>query len=77
MDAFIRQLSDPGYFKENRLDPHSDHVVFAPGDDGAESSFRKSLNGVWKFHYAPSFDGMPEGFEAESYSVDSWDTIRA
>jgi len=76
MDELIRQLSDPRFFKENRLDPHSDHVVFAPEDDGTESSFRRLLNGAWRFHYASDFTGMPEGFEAEDYPVDDWDTIR-
>lgn len=76
MDGFIRKLSDPGFFRENRLDPHSDHVVYAPGDKGGNSSFRLSLNGSWKFHYSPDPEGMPEGFEREDYPAADWDTIR-
>ena len=76
MNEFIRKLADPLFFKENRLGPHSDHVVYAPEDDGTESSFRKSLNGVWKFHYASNFDGMPDEFEMAEYDVSGWDDIR-
>ena len=34
------RLKDPGFFRENRLDPHSDHAV--------QPAYRLSLNGLWK-----------------------------
>ena len=37
----FERLSDPKYFRENRLDAHSDHWAT---DEGGES-FRISLNG--------------------------------
>ena len=38
------RLRDPGFFRENRLDPHSDHRT--------EPAYRLSLNGFWKFAHA-------------------------
>ena len=39
------KLADPGYFRENRMDAHSDHVA----TDAEGESLRMSLNGAWYF----------------------------
>ena len=60
MKAFDYSLvKDPQYFCDNRMEAHSDHVYYRDGNemqaavqDGTETSFRYSLNGLWKFHYA-------------------------
>jgi len=79
MKQFVEQLRNPGYFRENRMDAHSDHVVYAPGDtisdSAAGSSFRLMLNGTWKFYYSPDFENCPEGFQAEEYDISGWDDI--
>ena len=51
-----RKVSDPLYFKENRLAAHSDHVCFRSWEEEriGQSSLRFSLDGVWKFFYAPT-----------------------
>ena len=43
------RLKDPGYYRENRLDPHADYVVYASEAeaDAGRSSLRMSLNGQW------------------------------
>lgn len=72
------KIQDPRYFKENRLNAHSDHIYYK---DAAElksggTSFRYSLNGLWKFHYAKNISSTIPGFEQETYDCHSWDTIR-
>ena len=60
------RIRDPGYYAENRVSAHSDHVCYASVDELAagQSSLRLSLNGPWKFHYALNIGQAPEGFEA-------------
>ena len=59
------RIKDPGYFAENRMPAHSDHLCYASMEELAagESSLRLSLNGPWKFHYALNITQAPEGFE--------------
>lgn len=39
------------------------------------SPYVMSLNGTWKFNWAPLPSEAPEGFQNASYNVDSWDDI--
>ena len=43
--------------------------------DGTETSFRYSLNGLWKFHYARNYKSAVQGFEKEDYCCYDWDDI--
>ena len=55
MKAFDYSLvKDPQYFKDGRMDAHSDHTYYRDGEEAQEkeTSFRYDLNGIWKFHYA-------------------------
>ena len=73
----LARLSDPGFVCENRRAAHSDHRWFrsdAEVERGV-SGFEHSLNGSWKFHYAPSPDGTIPGFEQPEFDVSGWDTI--
>lgn len=47
-------VKDPQYFKDRRMDAHSDHTYYRDGEEAQEkaTSFRYDLNGIWKFHYA-------------------------
>lgn len=67
----FRKLADPGYFRENRLDAHSDHVAA----DGEGNSLRLSLNGAWYFHCARNEEQVIPGFEGLDYDCRTWDTI--
>ena len=72
------RLKDPGYYRENRLDPHSDHPVYlseAERDAGV-SSLRMSLNGQWKFFYARNPGQVIPGFEQPGYDCAGWADIR-
>ncbi len=39
------------------------------------STFWKSLDGTWKFHWSKDPDGRAKGFEAPSFDVSAWDDI--
>ncbi len=71
------RIADPTWFAENRVPPHSDHRWFSSAAEAAtgESSFEKSLNGLWKFHHALNLDSMIEGFEAPDFDCSGWDDI--
>ena len=62
------RLKDPGFFRENRLDPHSDHAVFP--------AYRLSLNGLWKFAHAVNPGQVIPGFEQPEYDCRGWKDIR-
>ncbi len=71
------RLKDPGYFRENRLDPHADYTVYrteAEADAGV-SSLRMSLNGQWKFFYARNPKQVVPGFEQPDYDCGGWADI--
>lgn len=83
------KIKDPTFFSDNRLKAHSDHVAYASWEEAkrakenhacaggtADSSFRVSLDGVWKFHYAKNLSQVIPGFEAAEYNCKSWDDIR-
>lgn len=72
------KVKDPQYFREGRLDAHSDHRYYASEEEAAErcSSFTESLNGIWKFHYAKTYEAAIPGFEKTEYSCAAWDDIR-
>ena len=62
------RLKDPGFFRENRLDPHSDHTV--------SPAYRLSLNGQWKFACAVNPGQVIPGFEQPAYDCRGWNDIR-
>ncbi|HEY9575334.1 MAG TPA: glycoside hydrolase family 2 TIM barrel-domain containing protein [Lachnospiraceae bacterium] len=72
------QVKNPKFFAKNRVDAHSDHKYYASWEDvkNNKESFRHSLNGVWKFHYAKNWAGVIKDFVSENYSCKNWDMIR-
>ena len=79
MKAFDYSLvKDPQYFKDGRMDAHSDHTYYRDGEEAQEkaTSFRYDLNGIWKFHYARNYGSAIPGFEKEEYCCRDWDDIR-
>ena len=71
MSFSFERLSDPRYFRENRLDAHSDHIPTGPEGE----SLRRSLNGAWYFFYARNEQQVIHGFEGAEYDCRSWETI--
>ena len=70
-------VKDPQYFKDGRMDAHSDHTYYRDGEEALEkeTSFRYDLNGIWKFHYARNYGSAVPGFEKEEYCCKDWDDI--
>ncbi len=63
----VNRLKEPGYFRENRLDPHSDHEC--------RPSCRLPLNGLWKFFHAKNPAQVLPGFEQPDFDCRGWDDI--
>lgn len=72
------QVKNPQYFAQGRLDAHSDHVCYADNQEAAakKTSFRYSLDGIWKFHYARNYAQAIPGFEQPEYDCRPWADIR-
>jgi beta-galactosidase len=72
------KVKDPLYFLENRMNAHSDHQYYAtPLEVTAHnSSFKYSLNGLWKFAYAKNYNSTIKGFEKKDYDCKDWDDIK-
>lgn len=78
MSFEIKKIHDPKFFKENCMAAHSDHVAYVDETEAEEkkSSFRLSLDGIWKFHYARNYAQTVNGFEAETFDCKCWEDIR-
>lgn len=72
------RVCDPEFFKENRLEAHSDHVWYRDKKEEKEgkSGFRFSLNGLWKFSYAVNYASVIRGFQNTDYNCRCWADIR-
>ena len=65
------------------LNKEQPHAYFFPFQDlesarkvlPENSKFWQSLNGDWKFHWAPDPDSRPADFYQTNYDVTSWDVI--
>lgn len=77
MEFDFNIVRNPEIFQQNRLPAHSDHVCYASEyeKETRESSYRMSLNGLWKFAYAKNMSLVVDGFEARDYSCKTWDEI--
>ncbi|MCM1106519.1 MAG: DUF4981 domain-containing protein [Blautia sp.] len=78
MSAFDYSIvKNPEVFAQNRLPARSSHVCYASMQELAagESSYRMSLDGVWKFSYADNPAQALGGFEKEDCDCKSWRDI--
>ena len=71
-------LSDPSFFIDGCNKHHAFFIHYknAKEENNKKSSFYKSLNGLWKFHYAKNLKETIKGFESLKYSCDDWDNIK-
>lgn len=65
----------------NKLQPHAWFFSFRNIDEARKvlpenSSYWKSLDGMWKFHWAPNPDERPKDFFRTDYDVSKWDDIK-
>ena len=72
------RIADPGYFSENRLPAHSDHICYATRQEAAagQSSLRQSLDGLWFFQYAQNPAQTLAGFEKKTCDCRAWAQIK-
>ena len=70
-------VKDPQYFCDGRMEAHSDHMYYRSEEEreDEETSYRHSLNGLWKFHYARNYASTVAGFEEDAYSCKDWEDI--
>jgi len=79
MSSFMyEKVKDPTFFRENRIDAHSDHKYYKDWKEAqsGKSSFVYSLNGLWKFAYAESESKRIKGFESPEMDCKGWADIR-
>ena len=71
-------VKEPACFAVNTERAHADHLPCRNVREAfrEESGFRRSLNGIWKFHYAKNYKSAIPGFEEPAYDCESWDDIR-
>ncbi len=72
------QVKNPEYFADGRIEAHSDHAYYESeaAYKGGDNRFRYSLNGLWKFAYAPNYHVSIKGFEKSEYDCKTWADIR-
>ena len=73
-----QNVKNPEYFRENRMEAHSDHKFYQCLSHAIEKEedFQVSLNGLWKFSYAKNIESTIQGFEKKEYDCKSWDDIK-
>lgn len=78
MNPSLEWLENPEVFQVNRLPAHSDHRVYRSYEemDGhLESSFKQSLDGLWRFAYAENPSERCADFYRTDVSDEAFDTI--
>ncbi|MGE4286883.1 MAG: glycoside hydrolase family 2 TIM barrel-domain containing protein [Phycisphaerae bacterium] len=66
-------------FGINKLAPHATTGIYTNRFQArldVSSSNEKSLNGLWKFKWAPEPDKRPDDFYSDSFDVSGWDDIK-
>lgn len=78
MKAELKWLEDPGVFRINRLDAHSDHAYYGSEAEmeAGKSRFIQSLNGTWQFAWSRCPGERPADFYKEGYDTGGWDRIQ-
>ncbi|KSV56928.1 beta-galactosidase [Pediococcus acidilactici] len=77
MQANLQWLDDPEVFRVNQLPAHSDHHYYRNLSElNRGSSFVKSLNGTWRFHFASTPSERPLQFYSPNFDDADFDTIQ-
>lgn len=75
------EWQSPDSVAVNKQQPHAWFFSFRNIDEARmvlpeNSSYWKSLDGMWKFHWAPNPDERPKDFFRTDYDVSKWDDIK-
>ena len=77
MQANLQWIDDPEVFRVNQLPAHSDHHYYRNlAELNRGSSFVKSLNGTWRFHFASTPSERPLQFYSPNFDDANFDTIQ-
>ena len=71
------KIKNPLFYEENREAAHSDHKYYVSKAEFVQQiqSLKKSLDGVWKFHYAKNMADAPNGFYKNDTDCRNWADI--
>ncbi len=74
----FNNIKNPEFFAQGRLPAHSDHEYYRDNTErfNGYTTFKYSLDGMWKFYYSENFDGMIPDFYEPGFDCISWDNIR-
>ena len=80
LTAAAAEWEDPQAIGRNKERPHASYMTYPDTASArravpAESPFYRSLNGDWKFHWAPTPGERPVGFQAPDFDASAWDEI--
>ena len=75
------EWQSPDSVAVNKQQPHAWFFSFRNIDEARKvlpenSSYWKSLDGMWKFHWAPNPDQRPKDFFRTDFDVSKWDDIK-
>lgn len=75
------EWQSPDSVAVNKQQPHAWFFSFRNIEEARKvlpenSSYWKSLDGLWKFHWAPNPDKRPKDFYRTDYDVSQWDDIK-
>lgn len=78
MEFNLEWIENPRYFAVNRMMAHSDHKYYRDenGMNRNYTSFKHSLNGLWKFSYSSNIERRILNFEKPEYDCKGWDNIK-
>jgi len=81
VDASRPDWENPAVYARGKLPAAATHFPFesrvaALAGDATRSARYLSLDGLWSFHFTPSSDDVPRGFEQPGYDVSGWKTIK-
>ncbi|MDE6911790.1 MAG: DUF4981 domain-containing protein [Lachnospiraceae bacterium] len=71
------KIKNPLFYGENRIAAHSDHKYYVSEAGFVQDiqSLKKSLDGIWKFHYAKNIAEAPDGFYKNDIDCRNWEDI--
>lgn len=76
-----KEWESPGDLALNKEQPRAYFFSFQDVESARKvlpenSRYWQSLNGLWKFHWAPDPDSRPKDFYQNSYDVTGWDNLQ-
>jgi beta-galactosidase len=78
--ADVPEWENPAVFRIGKLPARATSMPFPDRESAltkqrADSPWRQSLNGPWKFLYSGNLEGVPTGFEKPEFNLTTWKEI--